>query len=146
MVRKRMFVFTYAMSFLSLSALELVKKYIFSDIEFAAILGLLVIIDTITGMLAAYKEGVFSSSKMGKVLIKIIVLGLSLSTIHAVNKAINHRGVEEGIGIVVMYFDSFLYTFIVLREAASINENCSRLGYPLVPNRIKRILERYLKK
>lgn len=110
-----------------------VEKYVWNDWHFAATMALLVAIDTITGMIYAWQTGTFSSKKMGTIGTKIIIYGLSLATVHMIANHTVKGNPNDITAWIIPYFDSAVYAFFVMREALSINENCAKLGYPILP-------------
>lgn len=107
-------------------AAAIIRKYVFSDWEFAGFLVVLVIIDTVSGMAAAKKEGVFSSKKMKGVVYKVIGYGLALSAIHVLTHFTVQGRPSTVLALVMVHADAILYAFVVFREVISIDENCAR--------------------
>ena len=120
-------------SFIFAPFLMFVEKYIWNDWQFALTMALLVAIDTITGMIFAWQSGTFSSKKMGSIGTKLIIYGLSLATIHMVSNHAVKGNPNDITAWIVPYFDSAVYAFFVMRELLSINENCTKLGYQILP-------------
>ncbi len=61
---------------------EFFQEYFFDAWDFALFLVIMVIVDTITGIWAAYQRGILSSSPMGKVFTKLILYALVLIVLH----------------------------------------------------------------
>ena len=104
----------------------LIKKYVFSDWEFAGFLAVLVIIDTVSGMAAAKKTGVFSSKKMKGVVYKVIGYGLALSAIHVATHFTVQGKPSTILAQIMVHADAILYAVVVFREVISIDENCAK--------------------
>lgn len=115
--------------------IHMLRKYMWSDAEFVLILVTIVAIDTITGTLAAIRTKTFSSKGMGKLLDKVIALGIGLFSLHVA--AVYFTG---ALGDVLGVADRLLYAYVVLREVVSVHENCAKIGYPLLPpSAVKRV-------
>ncbi len=117
-----------------------IEKYIWDDWSFLLFMTLLVMIDTATGMLYAWKEHVFSNKKMQSLLIKILVYGCTLVTVHIISAFTVKNQPNTMIADLLPYMDRIMYFFLVSREVLSINENMGKLGYPMLP---KFILKRF---
>lgn len=113
-------------------ALALALEYVFPDVALrgaAATALALVVIDTVTGVLAATQTGVaVSSARMGRVLVKIlgyscVVLAVALAT----------RAFPGGVAA-LPFTSSLPIAFVVVTELVSILENAHRMGLP-IPHR-----------
>jgi toxin secretion/phage lysis holin len=120
--------------------LSFIEKYIWDDWSFLMFMVLLVAIDTASGTLYAIKEHQFSSKKMQPLLIKIVVYGLTLITVHIMSAFTVKNQPNTMIADILPYLDSIMYSFLVFREVLSINENLGKLGYPMLP---KFVLKRF---
>jgi len=120
--------------------LQFIEKYIWDDWSFLLFMCLLVSIDTASGMLFAWKEHNFSSKKMQSLLIKIVVYGLTLVTVHIISAFTVKNQPNTMLADILPFMDSIMYSFLVFREVLSINENMGKLGYPMLP---KFILKRF---
>ncbi len=140
------FVISYFSFTMMFSWIELFKKYVWHDFEFIAFLAILIIMDTLSGMLVAYRQGKFNSKTMGNAVTKVFVISISLISIHSIS-SIKYVG-KDSIWVLdfVSHLDSILYGFIALRELLSINENLSMLGYPLMPDWLMRVFKRKINK
>jgi len=120
--------------------LQFIEKYIWDDWSFLLFMCLLVAIDTASGVLFAWKEHNFSSKKMQSLLIKIVVYGLTLVTVHIISAFTVKNQPNTMLADILPFMDSIMYSFLVFREVLSINENMGKLGYPMLP---KFILKRF---
>lgn len=110
------------------------EKYIWNDWQFAATMIILVAIDTFLGFYFAWSTGTVSSRKLGGVGTKLLVYGMSLATIHNISHHTVHGDQNNILASILPWMDATMYGFFVIREALSINENCGKLGFPLLPN------------
>ena len=109
------------------------EKYVWNDWQFAGTMFMLVAIDTALGFYFAWKNGTVSSKKMWALGTKIIVYGLSLATIHNISHHTVHGDPNNILAAVLPWLDATVYAYFVIRETLSINENCGKLGFPLLP-------------
>lgn len=119
---------------------SVIEKYFWDDWSFLMFMVILVAIDTASGMLFAFKEHKFSSKKMQSLLIKIVVYGLTLITVHIMSAFTVKNQPNSIMSDILPYLDSVMYSFLVFREVLSINENFGKLGYPMLP---KFVLKRF---
>lgn len=130
------------LSFIFLGPLfDFIEKYFWNDWSFLMFMIILVGIDTLTGMLYAWKQHTFSSKKINTIFTKICVYGLTLVTVHAISHHTVNNSPNSIIVEIVPYLDSVMYSFLVFREVLSINENMGKLGYPMLP---KWVLRRFI--
>ena len=109
--------------------IHLVETYLFSDFEFLIWLFILVVLDTVTGMVLAWREKGFSSFGFGKVIVKVLLYCIALVVVNVLqNFTIDGRPVA-----VFDWIDYFLLTAMVLREAISIFENIAHIQPGLLP-------------
>lgn len=128
------------MAFFMMPVFRFVEKYIWDDWSFLMFMTLLIMIDTATGMLYAWKEHNFSSKRMQSLIIKVFVYGATLVTIHIITAFTVKKQPNTMMADFLPYMDSLMYSFLVFREVLSINENMGKLGYPMLP---KFIMKRF---
>jgi MFS superfamily sulfate permease-like transporter len=112
------------------------ERYIFSEWDFLGFLGVLIIVDTLTGMLKGLKYNTFSSDTFGSLFQKLFIYALCLVTIHAITTYVNQTAEKvhfEILKSIALNFDHMLYFSILFRELWSINENINALGYVFLP-------------
>lgn len=120
--------------------ISFIEKYVWADWPFLMFMVLLVVVDTATGMLYAWKEHEISSKKMKGLLIKVFAYGATLITVHIMSSFTVNSQPNSMMADIIPYLDSLMYTFLVFRETLSINENLGKLGHPMLPKYIlKRI-------
>ncbi|MFW5659246.1 MAG: phage holin family protein [Bacteroidota bacterium] len=122
---------------------QFVERFLWSDWEFAAFLGILIILDTLTGLIAAWQTRSVSSRKLERVLIKVTAYAVLLITMHVLSHHTIAGKPNTILAAIVPYFDALIYAAILFREALSINENLAALGHPILPPFIIRRLERF---
>ena len=128
---KRLYSIAWALPVLALtSAVEVFNKYLFSDVEFIAVMVILIACDTLLGILYAIKTKSFRSRKLGGLINKVATIGVALTVVHALAVFM------QGGGIMVEWIrelDKIVYSFIIFREIVSINEKSHVLGFPILP-------------
>ena len=117
------------------------NKYLFDDWQYLIFLGVLIIIDTIGGIVRRWKDRTISSSGFAKFFLKLIVYGIFLITIHV----LTHFTVRGQVVPVFEWIDFFALSAIVVRESLSIFENIAAIDTKLVPNWLLRRLKEYQK-
>jgi phage-related holin len=130
----------FIMAFFMMPVFRFVEKYVWDDWSFLMFMTLLIMIDTATGMVYAWKEHNFSSKRMQSLVIKVFVYGATLVTIHIITAFTVKNRPDAMMADFLPYMDSLMYSFLVFREVLSINENMGKLGYPMLP---KFILKRF---
>lgn len=108
---------------------KIIETYLFSDYEFLIWLFILICLDTLTGMIYAWKEKTFSSFGFSKVIIKVLLYAIALIVVNVLQKFTiggSHVPVFD-------WIDYFLLTAMILREAISIFENIARIEPTLLP-------------
>lgn len=113
-------------------------RYLWSDWEFAAALGVLIGADTLTGLLRAWNARSLSSRQFHRLFIKVLAYAAMLVTLHTISHHTVQGQPNSLLAGIVPYFDATVYAAIVVREALSIHENLAALGYPLLPARVLR--------
>jgi toxin secretion/phage lysis holin len=100
------------------------NKYVFEDWVFVLHLFIIIVIDTVLGVIYSIKQKNFSSWGFGKVFNKVTIYFLVLIATH------NAGGyfVKSNIRFIVEILDSTIYSAIILREYLSILEKVSVLG------------------
>lgn len=112
---------------------SLVEIYLLAEYKLFINIFILVIIDTILGVIVAYKNKVISSSGFSKILTKLFVYIL---LIIAVNQGhINNP--NSGIMALMLWVDNIVYGSILVREILSILEKASKLGIITIPAKLK---------
>ena len=117
--------------------LQFVRQYLFSDIEFAKVLAVMIGIDTLLGIILSFRSGTISSKGFGMVLKKIVAYGAVLFVIHALT-SFPVNGEKNSL---FDWFTQIGYGALVVREAISILENAGKLAPGLVPTWILKRLK-----
>ena len=111
------------------TAIKLIQTYLFSDFEFLIWLFILIVLDTATGMLHAWKQKSFSSFGFSKVIVKVVLYVVALIVVNVLQ---NFKIGGEHVPV-FDWIDYFLCTAMILREAISIFENIARIMPGLLP-------------
>ena len=117
--------------------MALVQKYLINDLHLLINVFVLVVIDTIFGIILAYKLNKISSSGFGKLIKKMLIYILIIIAMKQGH--INHP--ESAVRTLMEWVDGWVYAAIIIRELLSIFENAAMLGYFNVPKIIKEKLE-----
>lgn len=134
-----------AKTILGILAALLTYMFDLGNPEMWLIIGLMISIDTATGVVATWKRGeAIKSSKMFRFATKVFVYGTSVALINVMARACicTTDGCPDGIATILRVA---AFGWIVATEAKSINENFASLGYPL-PEKIEKILSGFSKK
>lgn len=111
-------------------------KYIFNAWEFAAFLAVMVVIDTATGVWAAYKNNDLCSSPFGKVFTKVVLYALFLVVLHGLANFADN----ETSRTVFAWLNSVGFAALIGREALSVVENITKIKPDLLPGFIRKRL------
>lgn len=98
---------------------ELTEKYVFNDWEMLGYVGILLIVDTCSGLVKHWNNSTISSEGFKKLFIKITICGSALITAHVLNSIAAHKG-GASIGD---YVETTCYSGIIIFLAISIGEN-----------------------
>lgn len=109
--------------------LKFISTYLFADVEFAKWLAILMCIDTVFGIITAYRSGTVSSKGFGMIIKKITAYGVVLCMIHI----LTHFKVQGEKNNLFDWFTQIGYSALVVREAISIIENAGKLAPGLIP-------------
>jgi len=113
--------------------------------EMWLIIGIMVVMDTATGVIAAWKKGeAIKSSKMFQFATKVFVYGIVVALINMMARTCTLATSECPAGIAIALRIA-AFSWIIATEAKSINENFAILGYTL-PEKIEKILNGFTKK
>ena len=105
------------------------KEFLFYEVLF-----ILVVIDTILGVIRAGKKKELSSSKAKGVVFKLILYYSLIIATHQITR----------IDSFLVSFEKFIVIFLAMTELLSIIENLNKLGVP-IPSYITKRLQHYLK-
>lgn len=106
-----------------------IERYIFSDWEFLIFLIVLMCLDTLLGFGYAFWKGQISPSKLGNILVKIVVYGSVLVVGHVIeNFRVSGETIPGG-----GYFKMVIYTAVIIVEGLSIIRNAGKLNKKFVP-------------
>lgn len=109
--------------------IEMLDAFVLPDFAFILNLVVIVIIDTILGILAGIKRKELSSSEFAKFFTKVIVYCLFVTATHMAS----HIKINGDENILLVWLDPFIYSSIMCREILSIIEKTTLLGYFKAP-------------
>ena len=118
---------------------EFFQEYFFDAWDFALFLVIMVIVDTITGIWAAYQRGELSSSPMGKVFTKLILYALVLIVLHGLESFPK----DDMTKTIFSYSTSVGFAALIGREALSVIENIAKIKPDLLPPWIRKRLKQF---
>lgn len=120
------------------------NTYFWSDWKYIGFLASIILVDTITGVMASKfgrKEN-FSSKKLEGFFIKIVLYVCYLISIHVAL----HFTIEGEKSILFEYFKTVFYCMPIVRELKSIIENFDALGFTIVPKWIRDKINEFTEK
>lgn len=103
--------------------------FVFNDWEFLAFLAVLVFLDTVTGVMKAWKRGVLSSSGFTGVMLKVFVYGVFVIVLHVLESFSQ----KESVKLVFDWIGTFGYAAVLVRESISIIENLGAIKSGIIP-------------
>ncbi len=116
---------------------QVIAKYVFSDWEFAVFLLVAMIVDTVVGLVKAWRDKVISRAGYTQVLIKTIIYFSILVISHVLTHFLVH-GENNGL---FGWIDNVFYVALILREAISIIRNVAIIYPGLIPQALLKRLE-----
>lgn len=119
------------------TVLRIVETYVFRDWEFVKWVIVLLVIDTILGMIHAWRQQNFSSRGFSQIIPKAAIYGAAL----VVTNVLQYFTIK---GVHVEAFDWLAHLIlvgIILREAISVLENCAKIDNRILPAWILRSLK-----
>lgn len=117
----------------------LVEKYLWSDWEFIKFLAVIVLIDTVTGIIKHYRLKSISSNGFGRFFVKVIVYFLFLVVVHN----LTHYTTDGELDGLFGWLDSLAYAAVMCREAISIFENLGVIYPGIIPQWIMQRLKAF---
>lgn len=115
------------------------EKYIWADWDFIKFLAVIVLIDTVTGIVKHYRAKTISSNGFGRFFVKVIVYFLFLVVVHN----LTHYTTDGEVDGIFGWLDSLGYASIMCREAISIFENLGAIYPELIPSWILKRLKAF---
>ena len=115
-----------------------IEKYLFADWEFVIYLIIMIVLDTILGVVKAYKDKSISAFGFNKVIIKLITYGVLLIVTHILHSFKINGNTNQLLG----WFNYLAYSAIMIRETISIAENLLKIKPNALP---KWLIERLYK-
>lgn len=118
--------------------IEFLEKYAFCDWEFLRFLIILMVIDTITGIIKYWKIGDISSAAFGRILMKII----SYMSVLIIAHVLSHFTIAGKMVGLFAWVDNLAYSALIAKEAISILENLGAINPKWIPTwLLKRLKE-----
>jgi len=117
-----------------------VEKYLLSEMHLLINLFILVFIDTIMGVIYAYKQKRISSAGFSKAIVKMLIYILLLIAVNQGHINVN----PSPLSTIMEWLDGVVYSTIVIRELLSIIEKATILGYIKLPQKVKERLDIFM--
>lgn len=108
---------------------NLLECYVYDDWEFLGFLMILIIGDTVLGIIKAWKMEIIHSKGFAQILYKLFAYSSVLILTHV----LTHYKVSGEPNIFFLWFDDLAYAAMILREAISILENVGFIYPNAVP-------------
>lgn len=118
--------------------LSFVDRFLWSDWEFVVFLAVLVILDTLTGLVRAWQQRAISSARFQRVVVKVFAYAVVLVALHALSRHTVHGAANPVLKYLAPYLDATVYTAVLLREVLSIHENLAAVGFRVLPRFLTR--------
>jgi toxin secretion/phage lysis holin len=109
--------------------LDAFATFVFDDWKFLIFLGVLVFLDTVTGVVKAWKRCVVSSHGFTGVILKVFVYGVFVIVLHVLAKFSE----KEAVQVAFDWVGTFGYAAVIVRESISIIENLGAIKPGLIP-------------
>jgi len=109
--------------------LEFFKEFIFNDWKFLAFMAVLIVLDTITGVVKAWKRGTVSSQGFTGVMLKVFVYGAFVIVLHVLESFSDKAAIQ----VAFDWVGTLGYAAVLVREAISIIENLGAIKKGLIP-------------
>jgi len=115
------------------------QEFIFDDWQYLIYLGILFIVDTVTGFMKAMKYGTISSSGFGRVIRKMVSYFSVLILAHV----LTNFKIDGEVSTLFGWVDDFAYTSLLIKEAISILENIAAINPAWVPKWLLKKLKQF---
>lgn len=117
----------------------LFQTYIFSRWDYLIYLSIAILIDTILGVWKAFKYNQISSTKLGGLVVKVVLYGLFLILINSLSNFAQYNWSK----LLFSYLQETFYVAIMIRETISIVENIGAIKPDLLPSWILKKLKSF---
>jgi toxin secretion/phage lysis holin len=119
--------------------IHFIEKYVFSDWEYLKFLFVITSADTALGFVKAIKLHQLSSRGFSMIFTKFTMYACALIATHV----LVHFSVANKTYVVFSWFDTVIFSAIVVREAISIFENIALIEPNLFPSSILKYLHQF---
>lgn len=119
--------------------LSWVEKFVFADWEFLQFLLVLLVVDTVLGLVYAYRSKTISSNKFASFFLKVLLYGSFLILIHVLT-SFTEGGETTGI---FGWFRIVGYGALMTREGISIVENIGKISPNLLGSKVLEKLKQF---
>jgi len=102
-----------------------INDFVFSDWHFFVNLMIIVLVDTVLGVICSWRAKNISSEAFSRIFNKIFIYSMVLVATHTAC----HMRINGEVNFLLSWIDSFIYSTIVVRELLSIFEKTTMLGY-----------------
>lgn len=119
--------------------IEFVNKYVFDDWEYLKFLFVIVMVDTCLGFYKAIMKREVSSRGFAMVFNKVTIYSCTLIATSVLVRFTVEGAVQTAFG----WFDSVVFSAIIVRETISIFENTAEIDPKLLPRQLLRYLKAF---
>jgi toxin secretion/phage lysis holin len=120
-------------------AISFIEKYVYSDWEFLKFLFVVIVVDTVLGLVKAFIKKNISSKGFAMVLKKIIIYSAALIATSALTKFTVAGAPQAAFG----FLNNVVFSAIMVREAISIFENIGEIDPNVLPSWILKYLHKF---
>jgi toxin secretion/phage lysis holin len=117
--------------------IQFIEKYVFNDWDYLRFLFIIAMVDTALGTYKALLKRQFSSRSFGACINKIVVYMAALITTHVMISFTVHNKAYP----VFSWFDTVVFSAIIIREAVSIFENIAVIEPGVLPSSMLKYLK-----
>ena len=127
------------LSFPIAAIFKFIQLYIYNDWSFLISLGILIILDTVLGVVNAIKEHNFSAEGFGKFSVKILVYSCLLIATHVITE----YTIDGEHQTTLSFIHSVVMGFMIAREAFGTFQNATYIYPGIVPSYILKFLSSF---
>ncbi|MCA8831965.1 bacteriophage holin [Hymenobacter pini] len=117
----------------------LIRQYLFDDWQFLGFLMVLIVVDTITGVFRSWRQRQVSSRAFSRIFTKVLIYLALLVLAHVMTNFTVHGKVN----VLFQWFDTFIYSAMMAREALSLLENLAGIEPTLIPKALLKRLAQF---
>jgi phage-related holin len=117
---------------------HLFNKYVLSDWNYVGYLITLIVLDTLTGLYAAWRTSWIVSFRLRAICEKIWYYFVALVVVHVVSAHQVDGEINKFFELAVPMFKGFMYFALIFAEVLSIDENADKVGRAFLPKALRK--------